>query len=73
MFWELAGVPAVAVRRGERVESIHSVAACVADARGEIVLKAGTVETPVFLRSSAKPFIAAAAVRAGVLERVRLR
>jgi len=68
MFWELAGVPAVAVRRGERVESVHSVAACVADARGEIVLKVGTVETPVFLRSSAKPFIAAAAVRAGVLD-----
>jgi L-asparaginase II len=41
----------------------------VADVDGEIVLKAGTVETPVFLRSSAKPFIAAAAVREGVLER----
>lgn len=68
MFWELAGVPAVSVRRGARVESVHPVAACVADADGEIVLKVGTVETPVFLRSSAKPFIAAAAVRAGVLE-----
>jgi L-asparaginase II len=69
MFWELAGVPAVATRRGTRVESVHAVAACVADEDGAIVVKIGTVETPVFLRSSAKPFIAAAAVRAGVLER----
>jgi len=69
MFWELAGVPAVAARRGGRVESVHHVAACAADARGEIALSIGTVETPVFLRSSAKPFIAAASVREGVLER----
>lgn len=69
MFWELAGVPAVAVRRGARVESVHHVAACVCDADGTIVQKVGTVETPVYLRSSAKPFIAAASVRAGVLER----
>jgi L-asparaginase II len=69
MFWELAGVPAVAVHRGPRVESVHHVAACVCDPDGTVVLKVGTVETPVYLRSSAKPFIAAAAVRAGVLER----
>jgi L-asparaginase II len=69
MFWELAGVPAVAVRRGTRVESVHHVAACVAAADGTVVLKVGTIEVPVFLRSSAKPFIAAAAVRAGVAER----
>ncbi|HEV2738458.1 MAG TPA: asparaginase [Candidatus Elarobacter sp.] len=69
MFWELAGVPAVAVRRGARIESVHHVAACVADVDGDVVLRVGTIEEPVFLRSSAKPFIAAAAVRAGVLER----
>jgi L-asparaginase II len=69
MFWELAGVPAVAVRRGARVESVHHVAACVADVDGEVLLRVGTIEEPVFLRSSAKPFIAAASVRAGVLER----
>ena len=68
VYWELAGVPAVAVRRGTRVESVHHVAACAADVDGEIVLRVGTVETPVFLRSSAKPFIAAASVHAGVLE-----
>jgi L-asparaginase II len=69
MFWELAGVPAVAVRRGARVESVHQVAACAADVDGNVVLRVGTVDVPVFLRSAAKPFIAAAAVRAGVLER----
>jgi L-asparaginase II len=69
VFWELAGVAAVAVRRGGRVESVHQVAACAAEVDGTIVLKIGTVQTPVFLRSSAKPFIAAASVRAGVLER----
>jgi L-asparaginase II len=69
MFWELAGVPAVAARRGGRVESVHNVAVCAADVDGTLVLKVGTIDTPVFLRSSAKPFIAAAAVRAGVLER----
>jgi L-asparaginase II len=47
---------------------VHNVAACVVDADGAIVLKVGTVETPVFVRSAAKPFIAAASVRAGVLE-----
>lgn len=45
------------------------MAACVCDSDGTVVLKVGTVETPVYLRSSAKPFIAAASVRAGVLER----
>ncbi|MBV9438675.1 MAG: asparaginase [Candidatus Eremiobacteraeota bacterium] len=69
MSHELGGVPAVAVRRGTRVESVHAVAACVADARGRVVQGAGTIDIPVFLRSSAKPFIAAAAVRAGVLDR----
>lgn len=69
MFWELAGVPAVAVRRGARVESVHAVAACVCDPDGAIALRIGTVETPVYLRSAAKPFIAAAGVAAGVPER----
>jgi L-asparaginase II len=68
MYWELAGVPAVAVRRGTRVESVHAIAACVADPQGRVVMKIGTIETPVFLRSSAKPFIAAAAVRGGVAD-----
>lgn len=69
---ELAGVPMIDVTRGDRVESTHNVAACACDDSGKILLEAGTVDVPVFLRSAAKPFIAAAAVRAGVAERFGL-
>jgi len=69
---ELAGVPLVDVWRGERVESTHAVAACACDAAGTVLLQCGTIDVPVFLRSAAKPFIAAAAVRAGVVERFAL-
>jgi L-asparaginase II len=69
---ELAGVPLVDVTRGDRVESTHDVAACACDDAGTILLEIGTVEVPIFLRSAAKPFIAAAAVRAGVAERFGL-
>jgi L-asparaginase II len=69
---ELAGIPMVDVTRGERVESTHTVAACACDDSGAVLLKRGTIDVPVFLRSSAKPFIAAAAVRAGVVERFGL-
>ncbi len=69
---ELAGVPMVDVTRGGRVESTHAVAACACDDAGNVVLARGTTGVPVFLRSAAKPFIAAAAVRAGVVERFGL-
>jgi L-asparaginase II len=69
---ELAGVPMVDVWRGERVESTHAVATCACDDAGTILLEHGTIDVPVFLRSAAKPFIAAAAVRAGVVERFGL-
>lgn len=62
----------VEVTRGDLVESVHHVAACAVDARGNVVFAAGDVEALVFLRSSAKPFIAAAAVEAGVVERFGL-
>ncbi len=42
------------------------------DARGNAVLEDGDVESLVYLRSAAKPFIAAAAVEAGVRERFAL-
>jgi L-asparaginase II len=69
---ELAGIPMVDVFRGERVESTHAVAACACDDAGAVLLEHGTIDVPVFLRSAAKPFIAAAAVRAGVAERFGL-
>jgi L-asparaginase II len=42
------------------------------DANGTVLLEAGDIESPVFLRSAAKPFIAAAAVEAGVVDRFHL-
>lgn len=65
----LFGEPLVGVSRGPLLESIHSVAACACDVDGNVVLALGEIDEPVFLRSSAKPFIAAAAVRAGAADR----
>jgi L-asparaginase II len=62
----------VAVTRGPRIESIHNVAACACDVRGNVVLARGTIDEPFFLRSAAKPFIAAAAVLAGAADRFAL-
>jgi L-asparaginase II len=64
----LQGEPFVEVTRGDRVESVHRVAACAVDARGAIVDAIGETDVPVYLRSSAKPFIAAAAIAAGARE-----
>lgn len=62
----------VEVTRGSLVESAHDVAACATDARGEVVFASGDVEAPVYLRSSAKPFIAGAVIAAGARERFGL-
>lgn len=62
----------VEVARGDLVESAHRVDACAVDARGRALFEDGDVNTPVYLRSAAKPFIAAAAVEAGVVERFGL-
>ncbi|MBV9332957.1 MAG: asparaginase [Candidatus Eremiobacteraeota bacterium] len=56
----------VEVTRGNLVESVHRVAACAVDVRGNVLSAAGDVDVPVYLRSAAKPFIAAAAIEAGV-------
>jgi L-asparaginase II len=66
------GEPFVAVRRGELTESVHRVAACAVDAAGRVLYAVGSVDDPVYLRSTVKPFIAAAAVREGVVERFGL-
>ena len=63
------GVPFVDVIRGDLVESVHAVAACASDAAGNALLAYGDVDTPVFLRSTAKPFIAASLVADGTAAR----
>jgi L-asparaginase II len=62
----------VEVTRGELVESFHRVAACAVDSAGSLRYHAGRIDEPVYLRSAAKPFIAAAAVEAGVVEKFGL-
>ena len=56
----------VEVTRADRVESEHHVAACAIEADGDVLYAAGAIDVPVYLRSAAKPFIAAAAIEAGV-------
>jgi L-asparaginase II len=68
----IGGEPCVAVVRGGTVESVHNVAGYAVDARDMPVFSFGTVDVPIFLRSAAKPFIAAAGVAAGVVERFGL-
>jgi L-asparaginase II len=68
----LHGVPLVAVSRGARIESVHAVAACAATVDGEVLLGLGDIDEPVYLRSAAKPFIAAAVVAAGAADRFGL-
>jgi L-asparaginase II len=59
----------VEVTRADLVESAHRVAACAIDASGQVLYDAGDIDAPVYLRSAAKPFIAAAIVEAGAAER----
>ncbi len=68
----LNGEPFVAVVRGPLVEAVHCVAAYAIDASGRELLSLGTVDVPIYLRSAAKPFIAATALMAGVAERFGL-
>ena len=65
---KLEGIALVDVRRGPLTESRHRVAMCAVNASGRTLLELGTVDVPVFLRSAAKPFIAAAAVRGGAVD-----
>jgi L-asparaginase II len=65
----LDGPQTVAVTRGDGIESVHRVAWCVVDDSGRVIEGAGTLDVPVFLRSAAKPFIAAAIVASGAARR----
>jgi L-asparaginase II len=69
---QLAGIPLVGVLRGGLIESVHRVALCALDARLGVLLAVGSTDALVYLRSAAKPFIAAAAVQAGVAARYGL-
>src|SRR5579863_3250119 len=61
--------PAVVVTRGGIVESEHFVRYAIASADGAILESAGDIDSPTFLRSSAKPLICAAVVESGAADR----
>lgn len=54
------------------MESVHEIAACVVDRSGDAIFELGDVDAPVYLRSTAKPFIAATAVKFGAALRFGL-
>ncbi|TAM88259.1 asparaginase [bacterium] len=66
---DLRGVPLIEVSRGPMVESVHQIAAAACDPDGELTFSLGTVDAPVYLRSSAKPFISSTIVRCGAAKR----
>lgn len=55
------------------MESVHEIAACAIDTDGNVVFSSGNIDEPVYLRSTAKPFIAAAAIAAGVREKFEIQ
>ena len=64
-------VPIAITLRGEHPENVHHGSFAVVDAQGQLLAKAGDVDTPVFTRSALKPFqamplIARAAERLGL-------
>ena len=62
------GEAIVEVRRGPYVESVHSFAACVVDAEGNVLEAIGDIDYAFPIRSLAKPFIAAEFVRSGAAD-----
>lgn len=68
----LSGEPFIGITRGNVVESVHAVAICAIDGTGEVLFSLGEVDVPIYLRSTAKPFIAGAVIAAGARERFGL-
>jgi L-asparaginase II len=62
----LDGEPLVEVCRGGSVESVHRIAACACDADGTVRLAVGTIDVPVFVRSTVKPIIAVTVISAAL-------
>ncbi len=56
------------VTRGADIESVHEVEAVVVDSNGKLVFSTAHPDYPTCIRSSLKPFQAAAAVHAGAVD-----
>jgi L-asparaginase II len=64
--------PLAAMIRSGRVESIHSGYICGVGADGTMQFSIGDPQTLIFLRSSAKPFIATTFVQSGAMEKFHI-
>lgn len=62
-----AHVPLAFTTRGGRVENVHCGSLAVVDAAGRLLASAGDIDSPVFTRSTIKPFQALPFVAAGGL------
>ncbi len=66
-------MPQLAIRtRSGRVESIHDGIICVTDSDNNIVESIGNTQASLFLRSSAKPFLAVAFVHSGAMNKFHI-
>ncbi|MBU2600618.1 MAG: GNAT family N-acetyltransferase [Actinobacteria bacterium] len=70
--WDSRLDPLVAVTRGGCVEQVHRGVVAVADSQGSLLGGVGDPETPVLLRSAAKPFQAFALVVSGAADALDL-
>ena len=61
-------VPLVAVRRGDRVESLHTGSIAVCDADGRLVVEIGDIDAPIFPRSAVKAIQALPLVESGAAD-----
>ncbi|PKM72550.1 MAG: L-asparaginase [Firmicutes bacterium HGW-Firmicutes-16] len=61
--------PLAVVTRSGFIECMHSGQVCVTDSNSNIIYHFGDPNTKIFLRSSAKPFIAVAFVESGAMEK----
>lgn len=61
--------PLAVVTRSRRIECIHYGYVCITDSDNNIKYHIGDANTKIFLRSSAKPFIAVAFVESGAMEK----
>ncbi|HEY7864259.1 MAG TPA: asparaginase [Thermoanaerobaculia bacterium] len=70
-----AGEPPVVARvlRGGRVESVHRGRVAVCDEGGRLTARCGDADTPIYLRSAAKPFQVLPLLEAGGIRAFRLR
>jgi len=65
-------VELIQIERGPVLDTVHRGRVAIVDTQGQILLSLGDIESLAFMRSSAKPFQAASALRLGAAQRYPL-